>query len=127
MEQSEIERLKAENEQLRAELAIGNSKLRRAKDPSPVQRPSWIRVVRLVQDAWMDLGRCKGGWLLKFGKLVRRFRFLKEIWELLTAESWLLSELFPPIPERAIATVPPRLPFRHPLLAHRQPQPQNSS
>lgn len=124
--EEETGKLKAENEQLRAELAIANSKLRRCKDPDPVQRPSWKRVIRLVHDACLDLQRVKGGWLLKFGRLVRRFRFLKEIWEILTAESWLISELFPPVKETAL-TLPPRLPFRHPVLAAKQPQPQNST
>ena len=95
-ESAQLEQLRAENEQLRQELAAQANTIRRAKDINPVQRPSLRRVLKLVHDACMNLERVRGGWLLKLGHLTRKFRKLTQIWELLIAEDWFLSEIFPP-------------------------------
>jgi hypothetical protein len=111
----EIDQLKAEIKRLEQENQRLGEIVRRAKDPTPVQRPSLKRVIELVQSACMTLERCGGGWLLKLGHRVRRFRFLKQIWELLIADDWLLEEVFPPEPEQL--KIQPQLPERHPVLA----------
>lgn len=116
----ELERLKAENERLTRELAEARTAIRRAKDPTPVQRPTRERIEKFAADAFIRLERVKGGWLLKMGKLVRHFRFLRQIWEILTQEDWVLSDLFPP--QKPRATARPRLPYRAPvLLPNRRP------
>ena len=111
----ELEKLKAENERLKKELAAAQNTITRAKDINPVQRPSWKRVLQLVRDACMELNRVRGGWELRLGSLKRRFRFLKQIWEILTAVDWSLSEIFPPDGKRK--RILPRLPKRYPVLA----------
>lgn len=107
------EELEAENDRLRKELAEARTALRRAKDPTPVKRPSFKRLIALVKDACMEISKIASGWELRFGKLKRRFRFLREMWEIFT-EDWLLSEVFPPEPP---VMARPRRPFRHPVLA----------
>jgi hypothetical protein len=112
---SENERLKAENEQLKQELMEAKVNLRRAKNPSPVEKPSFKRVLRLVWDACMNLKKVAGGWLLTMGKLERKFKSLKLIWELLTQENWYLSDIFPPQKKpTAFKDAAPRLPKRYP-------------
>lgn len=111
---------RAEQDRLSKELAEARSHIKRAKDPSPVQRPSWKRVIALARDACMTLERVKGGWQLTLGHMVRRFRFLKQIWELLVQEDWFLGDIFPPTREPQSPPVArPRLPFRAPVLARK--------
>lgn len=115
---AENERLKAQNEELLKALADSRAIIRKAKDPRPVQRPSFKRVLELVKNACMDLYRVRGGWELKLGHLKRRFRCLREAWELLIPEEWSLADIFPPAPAKKTQR-PPRLPFRQPSLAPR--------
>jgi cell division septum initiation protein DivIVA len=119
----EIEKLKAENERLKAELAAANDQikttraaLRNAKDSSPVQRPSFKRVMHLVFEACMTLERVVGGWLLKLGHLTRQFRKLSDIWNLLNADDWSLAEIFEVPPKQKSKPVL-RFPKRNPSLA----------
>lgn len=114
MAEETVEQLKAELEAERLGRLRAEAALRQAKDPNPVQRPSWQRVIKLVSEACMTLERLKSGWLLKLGHLVRRFKSLKEIWDILTAEDWCLSDIFPPA--KPIYTVAPKLPYRAPVL-----------
>ena len=114
---AEIERLKAGMDQLAKELRDIRVRFRKAKDPRPVERPSLKRVMPLVADACMNLCRVRGGWELSMGRLKRRFRQLKEIWEILIQEDWHLSDVFPPPPDKRQHR--PRLPLRHPILAPR--------
>lgn len=95
----ENERLRKEIEDLQVQVKSAEQKIRRAKDISPIERPSWKRVVKLVADACMTLRRVVGGWILKLGTKVRRFKRLSEIWELLITDDWALTDLFPPEPE----------------------------
>jgi len=97
---AENERLRKQNEDLLQEVKAANNTIRRAKDINPVERPTFKRVVLLLIDACMTLRRVAGGWLLKLGTKVRRFKRLKEIWELLMVDDWSLSDIFPPEPER---------------------------
>lgn len=122
MEQSEVEKLKAENKKLKAqvetlqdELREAKTQLRRAKDPLPYQKPSFKLVSRLVWDCCMKLKKTVGGWLLSMGHLERKFKSLKQIWELLTQDEWLLSDVFPSPSDSKSAR--PRLPKRFPILA----------
>lgn len=120
---AENERLKAENERLKAELAAANEQikatraaLRNAKDSSPVQRPSFKRVMNLVFEACMTLERVAGGWMLKLGHLTRQFRKLSDIWNLLNVDDWNLAEIFEIPPEQKPKPVL-RFPQRNPSLA----------
>lgn len=118
-QQKEIEQLRAENQELRSQLA-------RAKNPDPVKRPSFGRVLRLVRNACMELERsAEGKWVLSMGQVSRTFARLREIWEILIQEDWNLSDIFPlPKPERrATGDVTqsllgkPRHPKRNPCIA----------
>lgn len=121
---AEIERMIAELERLKAELGQASAEIKRltaenqglrrtvteAKDPSPIKRCSFKRVAALATSACMTLKRLRSGWLLKLGHLERRCRSLREIWEILIADDWELSSVFP-------AEIKPRFPKRHPTLA----------
>lgn len=115
------EQLLAQIERLKAELIEARMQLRRAKDPTPLVRVSWKRLINLVHDACMDLSRVGSRWQLRLGKLTRLFRSLREIWELLIQEDWYLSDIFPPAPPPK--SVEPRLPHRNPaLLPYQAPE-----
>lgn len=94
MNNDEIERLQTELEVLSNELRIARLTIRRAKDAAPVERPSYKRVLEIVSDALMTVVRIPGGWQLKFGRLTKRFRRLKDIWEILTTDDWALGDIF---------------------------------
>lgn len=111
---AEVERLKAENQRLAAEAASLRDTVARAKDPSPVQRASFKRVMALAKSACMSLKKLRSGWLLKLGHLERRCRSLRQVWEILIADDWEVSSVFP-------AEQKPRLPQRYPILAARCP------
>lgn len=115
---AENERLKTQNQELAKALGDARTTIRRAKDPRPYQRPNFISVLRLVSDACMNLCKVRGGWELSMGKTrKRKFRFLKQVWEIFTQEDWSLCEVLPPAPIRR--SQQPRLPFRHPVLVPR--------
>lgn len=109
--EAENEKLKAQIEILEQELLEAKTQLRRAKNPLPFQKPSFKLVARLVGDCCMNLKKVRGGWLLYMGELQRKFKSLKAIWELLTQESWALSDIFNPPELKKDAK--PRLPKRH--------------
>lgn len=116
---SDIDQMKRQIAEYQEEIARLNKTLRHAKDANPVQRPSLKRVMKLAIDACMEVSRVAGGWLLKFGKLTRRFRNLHQIWLIFMADSWYLSDVFPPVkePQAPPPEKGPRLPFRAPVLA----------
>ena len=87
--------LKQENELVKKDLDCAKQIIRRAKDISPLMRISLKRVLRLAHDACMDVQRTVGGWILRMGGLARKFRRLADIWELLSVDEFLLSEIFP--------------------------------
>lgn len=120
--EAELKRSEAENKHIATkndQLTAENQSLRRtvaeAKDISPIQRAPLNRVKKLAANACMIVERLRSGWLLKFGRLERRFRSLGQIWQILIADDWALSDLFPP--EAPKQQQQPRLPFRHPVLA----------
>lgn len=93
---AKYEQSEKDHEQTRRELAVSNVTIRKARNPEPIERPGFLRVLRLVHSCCMNLERIKGGWLLSMGSLKRRFRTLKEIWEILIQEEWSLLEVLPP-------------------------------
>ena len=136
---AEIEKIKSENAQLAKDTAAARTALRRAKNPQPVERPSVKRMLSIVSGAFMSLRQVftgfkltrdgsripkPDGWELSMGDLKRQFRSLKDIWELLTQEDWVLGDIFPPVPapNKRRGSPLPRLPFRYPVLVPRSPQ-----
>jgi hypothetical protein len=87
--------IKQENQQLSEELKQAKQIIHRAKDISPVIRLSLQRVMRLANQACMDIKRTVGGWILKMGDKARKFRRLADIWEILSQDRWYLSDIFP--------------------------------
>ncbi|MCC3575258.1 MAG: hypothetical protein JGK30_26030 [Microcoleus sp. PH2017_40_RAT_O_B] len=96
---AQIEQLRQSNEQLQKYLRDKDDTIRQAKDITPVSRVSLKRVLLLVRAAALDLSKISkldgGGWLLSMGAtLQRKFRSLRQIWELLNVEDWYLNDLF---------------------------------
>lgn len=69
--------------------------IRRAKNIAPLMRISLKRVLRLAHNACMDVQRTVGGWILRMGDRARKFRRLADIWDLLSVDEFVLSEIFP--------------------------------
>ena len=109
MNESESEKLRLENDRLRRiieahEKAIARLKetIRNAKDITPIKRISFSRVRRLARLACLELSRIGKKLVVSMGDVKREFRSLRDIWEFLSAEDWLLSDLFPQLdPEPA--------------------------
>jgi hypothetical protein len=96
---TEIDRLHSLNQELEKNVRDSNLTIRQAKDASSVTRPSFKRVLNLAHDACLDISKISkiegGGWLLSMGSsLRRRFKSLRQIWDLLIVGDWILSELF---------------------------------
>ena len=87
--------LQQENEAVKKDLDVAKQIIRRAKDISPLMRISLKRVLRLAHDACMDVQRTVNGWILKMGDKARKFRTLAHIWDLLSVDDFLLSDIFP--------------------------------
>ena len=116
----ECRRLEREVADLRTELKEQKQIVARAKDARPIKRSPFLRVLKLVQSACMDLKRVAGGWLLTFGNNERKFKRLNQVWDLFIADDWVLSEIFNPVapPKRDRVLVPkPILPARYPSIA----------
>lgn len=131
---TEIELLELENQQLREQISQlqlqlkeARVSLKRARDPNPLDRPSFKRVSFLARQACMNLQRVRGGWELSMGHLKRKFSRLLDIWKILTEEDWYLSDLFEIAPKGvgrvALPHVAPDPTFEEPE-AH---EPQQSS
>lgn len=89
---AEIARLRTQNDEL---LQL----VRRAKDISPVEKPSLKRVLALARAACMDISKSLSeGWVLSMGHLKRSFKKLRDIWDLLITDDWHLMDLFSPPP-----------------------------
>ncbi len=89
---AEIDRLHCLNQELQ-------KNIRQARDITPLVRPSFKRVLSLAHDACLDISKISkidgGGWLLSMGSSLRRkFKSLRQIWDLLIVGDWILSELF---------------------------------
>lgn len=98
---TENARLKQENEIAKKDLDLAKQVIRRARDISPLMRISLKRVLRLAHDACMDVQRTVGGWILKMGDRARKFRRLADIWDLISVDEFVLSEIF--APEKLVA------------------------
>ena len=92
--QQEILALREENQRLKEELTEAKQTIRHAKDISPIMRVSLHRVLRLAHYACMDVQRTVGGWILKMGDKARKFRRLFDIWDILSQDDWVLSDIF---------------------------------
>lgn len=93
---TEIEQLQQQIDHLEKENARLREICRNAKDISPVQKVSFRRVLNLAREACMDLVREGAKYVLKMGTLIRAFKSLREIWEILIQEDWHLTDIFPP-------------------------------
>lgn len=96
---AQVEQLRQSNEQLQKCLRDKSDVIRQAKDINPVGRVSLRRVLILAHAAFLDISKIAkvdgGGWLLSMGTTSRRkFKSLRQIWELLNVEDWFLSDLF---------------------------------
>lgn len=119
---SELERLREQIERLEAENRELKNKLARAKDPTPVERPSIERCKRMAADACMSIERCDRGWRFRMGWQVcqRIFRRLRDLWEFLLQDEWLIEDLggfySPEVLNHKKVKVAPKLPKRNPSL-----------
>ena len=107
-------RLKEENKVVKKDLDSAKQIIRRAKDISPLIRISLKRVLRLAHDACMDVKRTVGGWVLKMGDKARKFRRLADIWDLLSQDEFLLSDIFPKDKLIAVDLILPPRPRKRP-------------
>lgn len=86
---------------LEEEIAILKETIAKARDITPVQRPSFSRVKRMAENACLELKKVGKQFVVSMGSTSRTFRKLKEIWEFLCQENWALSDLFPQLdPDR---------------------------
>ena len=93
--QQQQKELEQENQLLKKDLDQAKQVIRRAKDISPVMRLSLKRVLRLAHQACMDVQRTVGGWILRIGDKARKFRRLADIWDLISVDEFILSDIFP--------------------------------
>ena len=93
--QQQQKELQRENQLLKKDLDQAKQIIRRAKDISPIVRLSFKRILRLAHDACMDIQRTVGGWILRMGDKARKFRRLADIWDLISVDEFILSEIFP--------------------------------
>lgn len=108
--QQKIVSLEQQNSELQQQLRDAKETIRLAKDISPLTRPSLQRVLRFAHQACLEVVRTAGGWVLKMGKLARKFCRLADIWVLLSQDNWILSEIFAPDKLISVsAIVPPPL------------------
>ena len=96
---AEIARLRTQNDELLSRVRSQSEEIRRAKDISPVEKPSLKRVLALAHAACLDvLKSTEGNWILSMGRLRRSFKKLRDIWDLLIVDDWYLTDLFSPPP-----------------------------
>ena len=106
--------LQQENEVIKKDLEQAKQIIRRAKDISPIMRLSLKRVLRLAHDACLDVQRTIGGWILRMGDRARKFKRLADIWDLLSVDEFVLSEIFPEDQLIAIDLIQPAPPRKKP-------------
>ncbi len=90
----DFDQLYQEIERLQTEVTRLKEIIRNAKDTTPVQRVTYHRVLRLAREACMDLVKEGKKWILKMGNLTREFKTLRQIWEVLIQDDWILSDIF---------------------------------
>jgi hypothetical protein len=96
---AEVARLRAQNEELLSRVRSQSTIISRAKDISPIQKPSLKRVRDMASQAFLDVVKdVRSGFCLTWGAAKKHFRHLKDIWELLIQDDWPLSDWFSPPP-----------------------------
>jgi hypothetical protein len=96
---AEIARLRTQNDELLSRVRSQSTIISRAKDISPVQRPTLKRVRDMASQAFLDVVKgARSGFCLTWGAAKKHFRHLKDIWELLIQDDWPLSDWFSPPP-----------------------------
>jgi hypothetical protein len=99
---AEIKRLRAQNDELLSRVRSQSTIISRAKDISPVQKPSLKRVRDMAAQAFLDVVKdVQYGFYLTWGAAKKHFRHLKDIWELLIQDDWPLTDWFSPPPPAA--------------------------
>jgi len=92
--QAEIQRLREQNDEMCDRIRAQSQIINRAKDINPVARPSFKRVLTLARAAFLDLCKCPaGGWVLSLGSRFRKFKTLRQIWDILCLDDWFLEDL----------------------------------
>jgi hypothetical protein len=90
----EFERLRQPNEKMCDRIRTQTETINRSKDITRVSRPSFRRVLSLAQAACLDLCKCPGGgWFLSMRQRVRKFKTLRQIWDILCLDDGFLSDL----------------------------------
>ena len=88
--EAEIERLRHQNEQMCDRIRTQSETISKAKDITPVSRPSFKRVLSIARAALLDITKIPkidgGGWLLSMASLRRKFKSLRQIWDLLIVD-----------------------------------------
>lgn len=91
-----IAELEAENERLTEALRKARVTIANAKDIDPIQRLSEKRVAKMAASACLKLVRHKvKGWVIRMGNAYQWYQSLRDIWAILSKESWALSEIIP--------------------------------
>jgi len=105
---AEIARLRTQNEELLSRVRSQSEQIQRAKDMSPVEKPSLKRVLALARAACLDVIKsAEGNWIISMGRLKRSFKKLRDIWDLLIVDDWFLEDLFsPPTPPPLLVPKP---------------------
>jgi len=98
-QQEEIKNLSLENRDLK-------ETINRAKDIRPWARPNRDNVKQMARAALLDIVKAPGGWVVKMGECIgKKFKRLRDIWLILTRESWNLHDEFLPHAEANASTV----------------------
>lgn len=93
--------LESELEEAQDECRQLKEAINRAKDMRPWQRPSLSNVRILASRAFLDITKVAGGWVVSMGSSIgKKFKTLRDIWIILTQESWSLHDDFLPYTEQ---------------------------
>ena len=68
----------------------------------------------------MDVQRTVGGWILRMGDRARKFRRLADIWDLISQDDSILSEIFPPEKLIDVNLIQPPKPKKKPELPEKK-------
>jgi hypothetical protein len=80
---------------LEEQISVLKEIIAKAKDITPVIKPSFSRVKRMAEAACLELKKVGKHFVVSMGSTSRTFKKLREIWEFLCQEDWNLSDLFP--------------------------------
>lgn len=92
-----IDSVESENEALTRENSTLREIINRAKNISPIARPTYDNVRRLAARAGIGIVKAPGGWVVKMASRIgKKFKRLRDIWLILTQEDWHLHDDFFP-------------------------------